>query len=309
MTAHEVFPKEYAALNSAFYEDVPSSYFRTRLSLTVALCDSSQPLNAIFEAGVSFAGVKVTSPAGSEEELEGFATIELLSLEHLVCETLLRQFLAHVERPYCPPIEMARLTDFREFKRRVKHEIVEAVVDDSWIGRVRTVFRGDADRESFESISQEVWDADGEYLAGLLKYSASVLLDGAKSYNSYKHGLGIQPSRPYVKIGKEESDIGVLLEHAGPAVSFLHRERSEDGSWQWVRSTAFVSIELAAGTIALMLEELDALWAVARSVYLSDRARVSFQHADRHKTLLNKYTARGVLALVISQRFPRPEAE
>lgn len=303
---HEIHPKEYGELNAAYYSEAPTSYFRTRLSLALALCDPTQPLDRVFESGVSYAGASATSPAGTSEELEGYATVEFLSLEHLVAETLLRQYLAHVDQPFCPALEMARLTSFRVFKDLVRNEILNVAPDDRWLGKLRVVFRGSTSRRDFADVSEDVWASDGEYLSTLLKSGADIVINGARAYNSYKHGLGIQTSRPYLKIGKPGSYEEVLLEHTGPAVSYLHRERTALGDPEWVRSTAFVSLEVSIGRTVLFLEELDSLWSVARGTYLAENVKVTFQQSERFRLLGSRNFHRGVSALVMSQRFQRP---
>lgn len=299
---HQIDPREYDALNRDFYEEHPSGYFRTRVLLLVSLCDPSAPLAEVFAKGVSFANISARTPFPGENELEGFATLEALSILHLASETLLRLTIAHRDDSGCPPIELARLTSFRVFKLAVEQLINMDRAEQLRIAR--KVFRRSDAREEFPELSDEVWDADGTHLLSVLRLATDHVLKPGP-YNSFKHGFGLQPSRPYLKIGSEETPGRVLVEHSGPAVSYLHFTADSASARVWHRTTAFVSLEATLASVEFILKEIDALWTVARVKYLRESGSVDFKHEDLLSQSLRKSAVGGeILQLAMTKTFP-----
>ncbi|MDH6181365.1 hypothetical protein M2152_001547 [Microbacteriaceae bacterium SG_E_30_P1] len=295
---HEVHPAEFQGINEAFYAEDPSSYFKTRLSLLVALCDSGGATASAIEAGVRYGGISARSAPGTPEELEGFAAIESLSLLHQVTETVMRLFLAHAQHEPCPALKMAKSTNFREFKNRLANIRDEDFPD--LLSEARLVFRGDDQFERFKGLKFSKWTEDGEHLIAFLTDSARILLEDSDPYNSFKHGLGIQASHPSITLGAKDDN---PFHYDSPAISYLHRSNGSDTS-RWSRTTSMISIEANLAMIVVALEELGALWAVGSRRVSSESITVNFMPANRRAKLVANATDRGVLSFRVTQQFP-----
>src|SRR5690606_24434190 len=98
-------------LNRDFYSHSPSQYLRTRIALLVALGDADAALHPALVAGVRAwdMGVQLEVPL-DDDEIDGFAVVESISIMYLAAEALLRLYFSHVKPDSCPPLKLSSLT-------------------------------------------------------------------------------------------------------------------------------------------------------------------------------------------------------
>lgn len=271
-----VSPSHYGDLNEQYYSRPVGNYLRTRLGLLLAVADESSAIGDIWSHGLHFGEVSFGFvPPGEEAashhpvvDTDEFVTLETLALAQLSSETLIRQFAAHESTPPCPWLELATLTSPREIKQVA--DSILAMEAGALARRARPVFRGTADRPPDSTQTKEAWDEDGEALARLLSYAADRVANGAQANNSLKHGLAVFGSRPSLTLGTPDSATGVILDLSGPAYSYVAWERQESGMPLWKQHTTFLATEQTIGLIATVIQQLDAMWAIARARYLRD---------------------------------------
>lgn len=243
------------------------------MMLLIALGDDARPVQTGLAAGLSAWGMSVqNAPPEEDAGTDGFAVVESISLLHIAAEAIVRVFLAHVNRPNCPPLELASLTNFRDFKKQAK-----AILDDPpGLEVLRDLFRGTV--ESPEGVSEEEWAEDGEVLRFLLFRAADLLLNHAHVYNSTKHGLAVLPRHSSLRLGAVEDPMGIVIDHSGSSVRYLSREsRAAEGGEAWSEIVQFefpsINLALASG----FTRELEALHSVAAARFRNEKVRVFIQ--------------------------------
>lgn len=83
-------------LNRDFYAHSPSQYLRTRITLLIAFGDARTPIHQAVSEGVSAWDMSANSDAApDDDETDGFAVVESLSIMYLAAEALLRLYFAH----------------------------------------------------------------------------------------------------------------------------------------------------------------------------------------------------------------------
>lgn len=260
-------------LNRDFYSHSPSQYLRTRIALLVALGDADAALHSAFVAGVRAwdMGVELEVPL-DDEEIDGFAVVESISIMYLAAEALLRLYFAHVEPDPCPPLKLSSLTSFAKFKQMAGDLLTNPPRDEL----LREVFRGR--RNAPAEVSAEAWTEDADVLRFLLTRAAELLAREANVYNSTKHGLAVQPRKSGLRLGSEGDPNGVIIDHHGSSIRFLSKGPSaEEGVQQWRETIqfAFPSINLAVASA--LADEIDAIHAVAKARLTGEQGSVTIR--------------------------------
>lgn len=289
-------------LNHEFYSHSPSQYLRTRIALLVALGDANAALHPALLAGVRAwdMGVELGVPM-DDEEIDGFAVVESISIMYLTAEAFLRLYFAHVEPDPCPPLKLSSLTSYAKFKQMVGGLLTDPPSNEV----LRAVFRGR--RNAPAGVPEEAWEEDADVLRFLLTRAAQLLAQEANVYNSTKHGLAVQPRRSGFRLGSDEDPNGVIIDHDGSSIRFLSKVPGTQVGVQKWRETiqfAFPSVNLAVASA--LTDEIDAIHEVAKArltgeqVSLSIRSRALIDHL-RAVPFASSYT--GLLSLTMHRDF------
>lgn len=271
----------FESLNQEFYSTEPHAYFGQRLNtLLVAAADvESLNLNLRGEgqatSSVFFrvADDERVATQLSPAEQEGYITAESQVLLHHAAEALLRLYLAHEDQPPCPWVEVSSLTDFSEFKDLIRSRFVDFAGSRQAEPQVARVFFGQSQHRPDIGCTEDEWKAAVENVAGFLRHFAGVLLDDASLYNAAKHGFAVNPTRSFIRIAAEGSNVAGFG-HEGPSMQFLERTRyNREGTRDWNLTTAWVRVRATLCFTDIALRLMANLWTVARAVYVASEDR------------------------------------
>lgn len=259
-------------LNSDYYAESPATYLRTRIMLLIALRDHAKPVDKGLAIGMSGWGMTAQSHEPLDEDaIDSFAVVESISLKHLAAEALVRAYLAHVNMPACPPLTLASLTNFRDFKRAT-----ESILNDPpALDTIRRLFRGLTSKP--ENVASQDWDDDGEVLSYLLRRAADLILNHSHVYNSTKHGLAVQPRTSAVTIGADDP-VGPVIDHSGSSIRYLSKGRRDaDGldPWSEIIQFEFPSINLTLASA--FTDALEALHDIAAARFNKQSVQISLR--------------------------------
>lgn len=265
MTDKDPLRQTWRDLNTQFYSGNPAAYFRSRWNLLVLAAGKPDELARLLAEGVEYdeliARIDLTDgddPEGERLHL-AFLVTESQVLLHHTSEALLRLFLGHSGSPPCPWVECATFLDFRAF-RRVVAELAKATWPQSRRDDVSRVFLGCDPRAD-----DPEWEAAATASERLVRLLAVRINQDASLYNSAKHGMTVIGSNAAVRIGVEGGEGGFGTE--GPSIAFLESV-SKDGQRVWRETTQWFSIRQALWLTSLAITQIDALWDVAKAVYL-----------------------------------------
>ncbi|GAA2476232.1 hypothetical protein [Streptomyces gobitricini] len=257
--------EQYPDLNRQFYSSDPVTYFRNRYYLLLLAASKADRLDQLLEEGINYEGITAksqpTDPDDEDERLhQTFVITEAEVLFHHASEALLRLYFAHMGRPQCPWLEVARLTSFSKFKRHVArlrdHEIPRKQIGQVFLG-------------SMPDQPTEEWQTSADAIARLLRIVAQRTLEDAHLYNSSKHGLAVVSGPASLTIS---SPAGSSLNASGPSITFL--ELSTDRG-KWCKTTRWLPAQQSLWLTNLVLVEMRALWNVAKARYVdADISRV-----------------------------------
>jgi hypothetical protein len=257
-------------LNRDFYEHSPSQYLRTRITLLIAFGDARAPVHQAVSEGVRAWDMSAKLDATpDDDETDGYAVVESLSIMYLAAEALLRLYFSHVDEDSCPPLQLSSLTSYTKFK----HKTDSLLTDPPSIDALRRVFRGML--AAPPDVTEEMWAEDAEVLQFLIRRAAELLARESNVYNATKHGLAVQPRKSAMRLGSEEHPGGVVIDHHGSSIRFLNKMPStEEQNQQWRETIefAFPSINLAVASV--FADEIDAVHSVAKSRLLGEEGHV-----------------------------------
>lgn len=239
--------------NEAFYRADPAEYLRTKLNLLLLASARPAELNGLFRAGFEHAGIAFSpeqdddaEDEGDDESYRSFRTIEAIRLHHHAAETLVRLYIAHLNRPAAPWTDVAERTTFWRFKRTVQETILDMEPADGALG---FVFLG---RTTPGDMGTDVWSSWLESLRAFLQHAASTFLD-ARVYNAIKHGLGVAAGAAQLSIGGISMGFGTSVDIP---------KRSDESDWRV--ETNYVSPEISMRHVWIIAEMIDLLWTVGR---------------------------------------------
>lgn len=265
---------DFDSLNQMFYQEHgPGEFILMRLYNLGVVGGSFEKFKDILAGGIDYADCQVLPTITEDDDAEGtlkqseeafqqhFLRIETHHLKHLAIETLLRMFLGHKRYPLCPWLKMSSFTNFREFKKTVDADIVEAGRDVLQSEVLDVLLGRSGDLNSATDSDLDVSDN----LARLLRVFSSGWLDEAKSYNATKHGLTAVPGAADVKVGVEGEEM--MPVGFGDSLTHLTYGPWKDNERTWSVTTRWIHPEQAVATILLAAEMLMSLWSVARCRY------------------------------------------
>ncbi|MEV1130534.1 hypothetical protein [Agromyces sp. NPDC049794] len=257
-------------LNRDFYAHSPSQYLRTRITLLIAFGDARTPIHQAVSEGVRAWEMSAHSDAmPDDDETDGFAVVESLSIMYLAAEALLRLYFAHADGGSCPPLQLSSLTSYAKFKQQAEALLNEPPSIES----LRPVFRGMLDAPP--DVPEETWAEDAEVLQFLVHRAAELMARESNVYNATKHGLAVQPRKSAMRLGSEEASGGVIIDHHGSSIRFLSKQPGSDHGVQQWRETiqfAFPSINLAVASA--FADEIDAIHTVAKGRLLAEEGSI-----------------------------------
>lgn len=259
-----VHPEEVAAVNRAFYGSDPADYFERRLFHLLSAAGRTDHELRAEPRTLTYGKLKaviegIAERPEAEDDHKRYVVIEAHMLLHHVAETLIRLHVAHSRKNRAPWIAVTQLRGPGALAKRAA-----ALADLSRTPRLREEvawnFIGTADPQT---------DAEGNSLAPVaqvltdyLRYFASVLLDGAEIYNSAKHGLAVKAGESAMKLDGVPG-----FEASGPAFSHLATRRNDDGTWELVVRTVWVSPERDLALAWIALQMLETMWDIAKTRY------------------------------------------
>lgn len=264
---HDVSLDEtYLDLNRRFYDAEPAAYFETRLFGLMVLAARPDAVRSFLADGLTHAGLTLKVEASDVDPvgIGRHVAIESQVLLHHVSESLIRLFLAHVELPSCPWVEIANERSPSDFKERVKTAIIARTMADGLLDDVKRLFMGR--RTCPPQTEQHEWDAASNNLTTFLVALAERWHADANIYNSLKHGLSALPGESSFTLTPDGEEPRALAD--GTSVEFLETGRSVGGKRLWQLATKWLDVgeSLALAHIACRMTE--SLWAVAKHHYL-----------------------------------------
>lgn len=255
-------------LNHEFYATNPALHLSSRIHHLLLVAARGDELHQMMDEGPSLGRLAlVPGTRPTKRERSAFVTAEAQTLLHHSAEALLRLFIAHRDAPDCPWVELARLTSFKVFKRRVAQ-----LAAPEWSAEDRAalvpVFLGDVEA------SRDEVEGARNVLQQFLTILAGHYLDGAKAYNAIKHGFAVQAARHRITIGDATDtaegagdtagDVG--FEATGETVTYLEYETDAHGR-HWRLTTSLMNSEHALTLASYAVYEIEALWIVAKKRY------------------------------------------
>lgn len=275
---HDVHDAEFASLNAKFYRGSPHAYFERRLkSLAVAIGDGRE-LDALLEAGVSYGDFSLKSDDNDVEQghsdqkdIDAYAAVESAVLLHHTAEATLRLYLAHANRNPCPWLEVAKLTNFREFKQRIA-ALAGSMDDDEVLDDLAEVFSYRSTPEFLVGGDPTaMWKDHRAGLRDLISESIRTILDDAHIYNAAKHGMAIVSSDLGVSIG-DSDDSDPLIHQKGPVLTFLELNQVSDSEKYWHQTSAWVDPTKSMAITFLLIRLMDSLWRSAKAHFCIETA-------------------------------------
>lgn len=269
-------------LDQEYYERSPAEHFRTRAEMISAFADG---VTAGAPAGDFTRDVLSRLPEWHAEEHEPgeseaarlAVTVEAFMLAHHAAESLLRQFLAHLDaRPAAPVWFLMSVRD-RTFRKRVTH-LRDSATDEDLRSAVTRGLLGDRATADVEAGAEAV-TARIEHAVNWLRQAANLHLEAGTGYNAAKHGLSALPTTRHISFVRSDAETGApqgrpIELFAGAALLSLESEgKAPDRRWFQV-ARLVDSPGLVAMTLVLA-DLMDSLWQIGRARQLREPAAVS----------------------------------
>ncbi len=249
----------YRDLNARFYSASAGNYLHTRWLLLGAMAGNGDGVDTLLREGARFHGIVFTPEArvverSSDQDL-AFLVTESQALLHHASETLLRLAFAHIGRPPCPWLEIARLRLPREFKDSVAQML--SWPTDKLERTAAYLFVGNP--------SSELADVHGPIMARLLRAAGKEVTDRAAIYNSVKHGLSVVAGESGLWF-MSEVDPEARAGGQGPSITFLDSVRTAEGR-AWSEHTEWIDLRSDLLLTRLLIMAIEAIWAIAAASY------------------------------------------
>ena len=256
-SAPAIHPLQYGSLNEHFYHAEPSEYLLQRLwSLAASLDPATQPTAVQFD---QFSMAREPEDILDDNKAMKYAALESMVLLHHAAESMLRLYLAHANRSPCPWVEIAKLRNFAEFKRRVA-ELRDSLSEPEVMNDLEEVFMWAHEPAAFPRVSEHLRASNQAGLRLMIEYAATVLLEDAPVYNAAKHGIA-------VLAGDVNLELEEVLRAEGPSLTTLE-EIELDGARKWAKRTRWVHPTRSLTTTFVIANMIRSLWESARGHYL-----------------------------------------
>ncbi|MEU6579578.1 hypothetical protein [Nocardia sp. NPDC046763] len=264
----------FTELNATFYQDDPSEYLLTKIEALTLMLAPDEALAPAYAAerqiGIArFGGM----PVRSRITRERYVRTECILVLHHTCETLLRLYFAHTEKPDCPWLGMAASVNFAEFKDKVARALDTGFERDA----VALVFLGGIDpRDAVLRVDDHQFDDGVRAFQALLAIAAETVLSESFLYNAAKHGLTIVQSEDSTRFGFSSPDGEGMPLHSGPQFAYLHKPQypGAQGQPEWHMSMTGPLPDRDIAVSLLIQRAMASLWNVARRRYLGQSGEV-----------------------------------
>ena len=314
--SYDVHDAEFSSLNAKFYLGSPHAYFERRLkSLAIAIGDGRE-FDDLLRAGVSYGDFSMKSDdndadqgPSDQKDVDDYAAVESAVLLHHTAEATLRLYLAHANRNPCPWLEIAKLTNFREFKQRIA-ALAESLGDDEVLDDLAEVFSYRATPEFIlGGDPTAMWKDHRAGLRDLISEVIRIILDDAHIYNAAKHGMAIVSSDLGLSIGDGE-DGGPLIHQKGPVLTFLELNQVSDSEKYWHQTSAWVDPTKSMAIAFLLIKLMDSLWRSAKVHFYIETASTLPYLLDSNQIsdLLRMHAKPGFNLNRMSERLHAPDS-
>ena len=251
----------YRDLNARFYSASPGRYLHTRWLLPGAMAGNRAGVDALLSEGAQFQDLVFTA---TTEPIDGhcshehvaYVVTESQALLHHASETLLRLAFAHMDKPSCPWMEIARLRLPGTFKHRVQ---VTLTWPSSRLDRLAGfLFAGDPSSEAGLSC--------GRAMARLLRAASREVTERAVIYKSVKHGLSVVAGESALWFFSENDPEPTPAGGTGPSITYLDSlETLEDREWS--EHTEWIDLRSSLLLTRLLIMVIEAMWSIAAASY------------------------------------------
>lgn len=270
--AYELFSE----LNATFYEGDPSEYLLLKIEAVTLMLAPDEVLAPAY-ASERRIGVtrRLGAPVPSKEARDRYVRTECVLALHHACETLLRLFFAHAEKPDCPWLGMAASVSFVEFKEKVSAALKSGFDRDA----VALVFLGGTDpSDAAIGVAADEFEDAAAALQLLLEFAAGTVLSESFLYNSTKHGLTIVHTEESTQMAFTPPGGGdpvSLL--SGSQFAYLHKPKfpGAKGGTEWWMSMTHTLPDQDIEVSLLIQQAVSSLWDVARRRYTGQSGEVS----------------------------------
>ena len=255
--APEIHPLQFGSLNESFYHAEPSEYLVQRLwSLAASLDPAAQPSRVQFG---QFSMAWEPEDILNDNKAMTYVALESMVLLHHAAESMLRLYMAHAHRNPCPWVEIAKLRNFAEFKRRLAR-LRDSLSEPEVMNDLKEVFMWAHEPAAFPEVPEHVRASNQAGLRLMIEYAVSVLLEDAPVYNAAKHGIAVLS-------GDVKMELGDVLRVGGPSLTTLE-EIEVDGARKWAKRTRWVHPTKSLTTTFVISNMIRSLWESARGHYL-----------------------------------------
>lgn len=264
-------PQQYLGLNKEFYNNYFSDYFFIKFSILGSIINQPDGLLGQINNKKVDIGLLSVDPLNiKQEDFVKFAKLELSTTYYHCLETFIRLFFAHITLSPCPWLEIARDTDFRKFKSKLR-QLAEGNFDfgiDGWTSDEMISY-------IFSSFKNFPSDINGEGILSALKewiIWASKETLAMYEYNAYKHGLSIYVDKRGFTFGNPGD---IKLEEHGESLKVIVKHEKED-RWVWREKVIFTPYDFSGTCILVLHQLISNILTVGKSTYLKE----DFQELD-----------------------------
>jgi len=287
-------PEQFPELNREFYtaRSGPHDYIAARVRALYLGTSDSDAIAAAAAEGFQVGTLRSAYPIDDGDEADAerekradFLVTESTVLLHHAGEALMRLYFAHVGRPDCPRIEVARLR-FDAFTKRLA-KMGNTLDSEQARSELMAVFTGRSGprEDGTDGSSREFWEKQCDGLVALLTTISDFLLRDRNLYNAAKHGIAVTSEGLSFALGGEpEGDelTDVALSADGPALHYLEVTGKKPNT-RWQQSSTWVSAEANLALIHLVAEQIEALMLVGRARYVRDQTTYRVRGITRER--------------------------
>lgn len=261
-------PEQYRDLNRQFFAEDrgPHIFIRHRLRGLLLATSDDPRLADLVTSGISHDTVSMTfpaveSPIGAPGTAE-LATLDAVVMFHHAAETLLQLFVILEEEPPCPWLAITRLKRRRGGLSKRLKDLRNRWKSPTTRGALTRVFYGQNLRGP-SGVEKNWWEDQVQGLRIVVSEALRRFHDEADLYNSAKHGLGMVPGQAAMSYGDLPDPI---IKASGPSLTILEVGESSTGP-KWFQTTHWINRSTTIAMTALIADQIENLWAVARARY------------------------------------------
>jgi hypothetical protein len=251
-------------LNKEFYQEYFEDYFSTKFAVLANIINQPDKLLELIDKRTDIGLLSVDSFGISQDDFVKFGKLELSTTYYHALETFLRLFLAHVCLQSCPWLEIARDTNYKSFKEKLK-PLAEGKFNfshnDCTSDEILTyVFT------SFKTLPDDV--NGPEIIKGLkewIQFSAKETLE-MYDYNAYKHGLTVSTGKRGFKFGDPDD---IKLEEHQESLKIISK-KEKDNRWIWRKQVVFTPFDFRGTCILVIQKLISNLLTVGKYTYLKE---------------------------------------